>query len=488
MALRRSRIVNLARLGSSTASKQSIVRQVEELFPIWRANRQRMMVIDAWHRAALDENMLPIMPDKATHEFKKIREKSPTPWGFLIVNSMSQVMVVDDIKMADADKSAPAFRIWQRNLMDSRQIPLHNSMLTFGPAYNVVLPATGRLDGEKTASMRGKSALRALGFYRDDFDEYPEFLLEGEEQRNSDGTIEWILVLTDDVAQHRLSCDLNGSNMKYIEDEPHGMDVCPVVRYCNSIDLDGRVVGEIAPFISLFGRIDQDTQDRLVVQRFGAWAVRTIAGMETPATDADKQAARIALGVGDFMVSPDPKTQFGSLPGTPLDGFIRSREADIRDLSAVSQVPAHQFLGLSDNAGAEGLAAADASMYRKRDQRRTMAGESHEGSLRLAGYAAGIPEVARDFESRVHWKNTDTYSFQSLAQALGILATQLGIPPEMLWAQLPDWTQLDTAQAKKLIEELQVAAQLDAEIAQQQAVEIAAAGRAAAGANPAAAQ
>lgn len=463
--LRRSRLlISSRRPDASVTTKRSVVEQVKELFPIWLANRKAMQVIDAWARCELDETMMPVMPDSATDEFKRIRDTAPTPFGRLIVQAASQNLIADDIRMTENDISAPAFELWQRNGLDHKQVAVHESALTYGQAYEVVLPAVGRLDGVKTASIRGTSALKGLGFYRDDWDEYPEFFLEGEQQSDEDGTRRWRLTFYDEDAVHQLTCLWDGSDMAYIDGDAHPMGLTPVVRYTNTMDLDGRVVGEIAPFITLFARIDQDTQDRLVVQRYGAWAVRTVAGMKEPATDEQKRAARIALGVGDLLVSDNVDTKFGSLPPTPMQGHIAAHDADVRDLAAVSQTPSYHLLGLSDNVGAEGLAAAEAAHMRKLDMRKLSFGKSREDSLRLAGYAAGNAEIANDFKARTHWKNTRTDSFQSLAQALGTLAQQLEVPPEMLWSRIPDWTQMDTEEAKKLIEKMRQQAQLDAEI------------------------
>lgn len=450
LRIRRSRIIATQR--DSVRTQNNVLEQVRELWPIFKAHRARMMVIEAWKDCELDDAMLPVMPEGSTDEFRRIRDNAPTPWGRLIVATVTQSMFVDDVKLKDGT-SAPAYELWQRNGMDGRQIPLHDSMATFGMAYNLVLPATGRLDGKATAMMRGKSSKDSLAFYRDDFDEYPEFWLEGIPTWDAEGHLTWRIQFIDEDAIYNLSMeDDDLRTLRSIDYESQPMGLCPIVRFANTIDLSGRVTGEIAPFITLFGRIDQDTQDRLVVQRYGAWAVRTIAGMDKPKTDADRAAARIALGIGDLLVSEDPETKFGSLAGTPLDGYIKSRESDIRDLAAVSQTPSYQLLGLSDNVGAEGLAAAKDATDKKIFQRRVSAGESHEASLRLAGYAAGMSDVSSDYTSRVHWRNDETQSFLTLAQALGQLATTLEVPPEMLWERIPDWTQADTILAKKLFE------------------------------------
>lgn len=445
---RRSRIISIDR--DSIRSQKSVVAQVKEVWDIFLAHHANMMVIDAWKECRLDDSMMPIMPDEATDEFKKIRQNAPTPWGRLIVDTLTQSMFVDDVKLKDGT-SAPAYQLWQQNGQDAWQIALHDSMATYGQAYNLILPAVGRLDKKRTAQIAGQSSLDSLAFYRDTRDDYPEFWIKGVQQVNDDGTSVWRITFVDEEAVHQLSMeDEDVDRIEYIDKELHHMELTPIVRFANRMDLSGRVVGEIAPFITNFARIDQDTQDRLVVQRYGAWAVRTIAGMDKPKTDAEQRAARIALSIGDFMVSEDPETKFGSLPPTPLQGYIQSRESDIRDLAAVSQTPSYQLLGLSDNVGAEGLAAAKDATSKKIFQRRVSAGEGHENSLRLAGFAAGMSDVASDYTSRVHWRNDEAQSFLTLAQGLAQLATALEIPPEMLWERLPDWTQSDTILAKKL--------------------------------------
>lgn len=495
MALRRSRqlrrLISTERPGLSVTTKQSVVEQVRELWPMFMAHRARMMEIDAWTHGDLEDAYLPVMPSDATDEFRKIRRTSPTPWGQLIVQSLSQTMIVDDIKLASG-MSAPAYDLWQRNGLDAKQVPLIEAAVTFGMAYNKVLPAVGRLDNKRTAMIRGKSPLNSLAFYRDDFDEYPEFFIEAYEQANDDLSSVWVVTFTDEDAEHRLSVetlgggDLAPGEVTYIEPLDHPMQICPVVRIPNRIDLLGRTTGEIAPFTGLFGRINQDTQDRLVVQRYGAWAVRTIAGMKKPGSEAEQRAARLALGVGDLLVAEEPTTKFGSLAPTPMDGYIRSRESDIRDLAAVSQTPAHNFLGLTDNVGAEGLAAAEASFIRKRDQRKLYAGQGHENSLRLGGFAAGIEEVATDYTSRVHWVATESQSFEGLVQSLGIMVATMGMPLEMVVERLPDWTQLDTDRLVRLVRAAEAKAQAEADLEadrQAQVAEKTAAAKAVSGGN-----
>ncbi len=157
------------------------------------------------------------------------------------------------------------------------------------------------------------------------------------------------------------------------------------------------------------------------------------------------------LRVEDILVAEDPDTKFGSLPASPLTGFIEAHESDIKALAAVSQTPAHELLGSMANLSAEALAAARASQTAKIGERKITLGESHEQMLRLASWVAGDADGAADFEAQVRWSDTEIRSLSQAADALGKLASQLGVPPEMLWEKIPGFTQTDVETAKSIV-------------------------------------
>jgi len=236
----------------------------------------------------------------------------------------------------------------------------------------------------------------------------------------------------------------------------HGAGVCPVVRYTNRFDLEGRSAGEIEPFIPVLGKIDQTSFDRLVVQRFASWIVRTIAGMSVfdtaEATDSTTDQVKMRLKVEDMLVAEDPDTRFGSLPATPLDGFIRAHESDLTTLAAVSQTPAYELLGQLANLSAEALAAARASLTAKSDERKHTLGEQHEQLIRLGLHLAGDAEGAADFSAQVRWADTTIRSLAQAVDAYGKLTQMLGYPAEALWAKVPGMTQQDIDEAKVIAE------------------------------------
>ena len=52
----------------------------------------------------------------------------------------------------------------------------------------------------------------------------------------------------------------------------------------------------------------------------------------------------------------------------------------------------------------------------------------------------------------VRWRDTEVRPLSQAADALGKLAAQVGVPLEMLWGMIPNWTDSDVERAKNLVE------------------------------------
>lgn len=452
-------------------SDPAAVKLMKSLFPMWLKEREKLDRIDRWARWDHED---PDKPRQATAEYKELVARSQAPWGDLIVSSVAQTLYVEGYRRPDAPDDGAGWDHWQRNGMDSRQVPLHRAALTYGLAYVTVFPGT-TLSGERAPVMRGVSPREMLAVYADPAgDDWPEFAIRVAASRGSTE-----LTLLDSTHRYRLRVkDTKDweSDGPMVVDE-HGSGVCPVVRYANRFDLEGRAAGEIEPFIPVLGRIDQTAFDRLVVQRFSSWVVRTISGMsvaESAAASGTSPArVKMLLKVEDLLTAEDPDTKFGSLPATPLDGFIKAHESDLTVLAATSQTPAFELLGQMANMSAEALAAAKSSQTAKGDERRHTFGESHEQALRLACHQAGDTEGAADFRAQVRWADTSIRSLAQAVDALGKMATMLGFPPELLWAKVPGITNQDVDEAKRKLAEGGAMENLLREISNAQAPSIA---------------
>jgi hypothetical protein len=463
-------------MGPMAMSKAAARGAAYENFPAFLRSRHKAKLLDKWMRGEQysidpieytgdgDESFhgRPFAPSRVevTEEFTDLGTRTPTPWAGLVVRSLAQTCYVDGMRMPGSNENMEAWKTWQANRWDAKQGPLHHTAIGTGAAYGIVLPGKDPLTGDKMARMLARSPKALAPFYDTDDDEWCMFAIEGHKryERNAYSDISmfvgWTVRVYDEDVTHYLSCKGDGhdpDDWEYISYEEHGMPVPPVARLVNRLDLDGRATGEIEPVLPLLRRIDQDVFDRLIVQRFGAWKVRYIAGMAKPGANAS--AAALELSLMDFLASGDPQTKFGTLDATDLKPFGEVTDADLRMLAAITQTPPHHLLGLSSNLQAEALAAAESGLQRKSSDFKMNAGEFHEQMARMTAMVNGNRKEAAAFDMQVRWRDTESRSLTQAADALGKMAVQLKIPVEMLWERLPGWTDQDTERAEKIIEQ-----------------------------------
>lgn len=435
---------------------QSAKRQVHTFFPDFLDQRNEVIPLDQWARGEQPNGLYMPRHYDTNDEYKDLMDRAPTPWLGLGITSVAQTCFADGARRSGSEDMLQVWETWQQNRFDSRQNALYRATMSHGLAYASAMPGVIPLTGEKSAILRGHSALTTAAWYEYVDDEWPMFVIHAEESIDDKGQPGWIVELIDEVATYRFECKGDGENIDdwtYFTTEEHDLGVPPFVRYTNQTDLDGRHTSEIEPFIPLAKRIDQDTFDRLIVQRFGAWKVRFITGLQRPKdwTEQKYQTEIMKLKINDFLVG-GKDVSFGTLSETQLAGFIQARDADLRDLSAVLQVPPYQFLGLSANMQAESLSAARSALMAKAGERKTNWGESHEQLLRLTAKIRGNREEMTAYDMEMRWRDTEVRPLIQAAQALGNLASQVGVPLEMLWGMIPGWTDSDVQRAKDLVQ------------------------------------
>lgn len=431
----------------SASDAQDAVKS--RLWPLLAAERTRVARIDRWMRWDHDN---PHQPRHSTREYKDLASRAQAPWGRRVVTAVTDQLYVEGYRATDVEENSPPWEWWQANGLDARQIAVHESAVGYGLAYNVVLPGKSWL-GDPMPVIRGLDPSQMIAVYEDPaWDDWPVYALRAEAVKVGD-RMGWKLRVYDDTNVHHLVMSSTGDSLKHVRSEQHEIGVCPVVRFANHLDLRGRADGDIDPVIPVLGRIDQTVFDRLVVQRFSSWKVRTIAGMAKPELPEDAAAERLRLKVEDLLVAEDPDTRFGTLDETSLAGFIEAHDADVRALAALSQSPAHELVGTMSNLSAEALAAAEASLTRRVTRVKHPLGEAWEQTLRLAGKAMKDDAAAKDFASEMLWRDMESRSLSQAADALGKIATMLGVPPELLWEDIPGWTQAKVERAKAIVEQ-----------------------------------
>lgn len=405
--------------------------------------------------------------DQGAAEFEDTASKASAPFGKLVVSSLAQTIYLEGarIRGQSAEVQMDAFKVLRRNNW-SRQGQAHTrATVAHGISFVCALPGKDPLTGKDFPRVRAYSAKRVAVYFDDETDEWGEYAIRlGPGLVDDEGNALRQVYYLDSECE--LQFTMHGFDINSGEDFPedvrlsfdgvtneHDLGVCPMVPYYNLVDLEGNPTGEVTPIIPTLRRIDQDTFDRLVVQRFGAWKIRYIAGMAKPTTAAQERAQRLALTAADILIAEDKDTKFGTLDGTDTAGYIAATDHDLRVLAAVSQTPPHHLLGLSSNLQAEALAASEAGLQRKSlDYRLTNAG-SHEKLLRLIARIRENEEEAHADEIEIVWRDDNTLVLEQTARALGTLADSLGIPTELLWHRIPNWTEADSERAKQLVED-----------------------------------
>lgn len=430
--------------------KQAAIDSIGEWFPEWKAERARLDEIDVWYRA---KNPTVQAPHSATRDTKKLLELAASPWLGLIVSTCAQAMYVDGVRGSQqTEPEGPVtgpWRTWLANQMHARQIAVHRAALGYGYSFMSVLP------GDTAAAMRGVSPRKMYAVYADAAeDEWPMLALKFEAQSKD----RYAVRVIDEGTIHFLTCDSMGNGVEWLDERTHPLKVTPIVRYTNLLDLDGRTLGEVQPFIPLAARIDKTNYDRLVTQHFNSWKKLWIAGMAKPDQDQvanglTPEQVKLKLAQDDILIADDPDTKFGAFPASELHGYIQARESDVKELAATSQTPAYALTGDLVNLSADALAAARSTLDQKVMERRTSFGVSHAQALRLAALAEGDAATASDVSLEVTWQDMSIRSLSAAADALGKIASQLGVPPQELWQLIPGVTKTTVDVWKEAAEE-----------------------------------
>jgi hypothetical protein len=338
-----------------------------------------------------------------------------------VVTTVAQQLAVEGVRSAESPSDVKAiWTPWVRNRMPSRQKAIHYAAIGYGYSYATVKP------GDTGAVIRGRSPREVYAVYADaTSDEYPMYYID----RRQAGP-----VIVDEEAEYYMTEGRLGYEVADIR--VHGVGVAPLVRYSNNIDVEARTPGEVEPYIPTAKRINKTTYDRMLTQHFNSWKVRTATGLDEPANEdaADKQA--LLIRQNDILTGGDG-VEFGTLDETPLDGFISAKKDDVQTLASTSQTPSHALTGDLINLSADAISEARAMLDLKARERKMAFGDSHAQVLRLAAHIEGRESDAADFSLTMQWADLEARSMTQAADALGKIATMLGVPVEKLWDRIP---------------------------------------------------
>ena len=443
-----------------------------KLLRLRQPEQRRLKRIGAYMEGKHDP---PYAPRGVNSEYRWIMKKSRRNFLPLVVSVVSQNLHVDGYKPSGATvvetvsagpaDSEPAWEAFEANRMISRQHGVHRSVIEYGAAYVLVLPgelATDEeLQGTSVPVIRPVSPRRMTPFYADDVDdEWPQIAVEVRTVNNAQDPLKQQLLVSlydEDARYNMLSrpgvvipderLDLtiaNAEDPNLGGQSPiayHNLGVCPVIRFMYEIDLDGDrdVQGEVEPIMALQDQINFTTFNCMMAEQYQAFRQRWVTGM-APADPDGRESAPFRPGVDRVWAAEDPGTKFGEFSEAQLDQYLNDREAGIRHMSTITQVPPYHLLGQIANLSAEALAAARDGLDRKITELQSNLTDPWRNVFRLTALASNDKSGWDDTNGQVVWRDTSARAFAATMDGLGKAATMLGVPEEELWRRIPGAT------------------------------------------------
>lgn len=429
----------------------------------------------------------PYTPKGASSEYRWLVRRAKDNFLPLIVSVISQNLHVDGF-VASANVDDPEFK-WERsdewlnfeaNRMISLQHGVHRACATYGAAYVQVLPGSMQVrDASAEADVTDKSVPVVTPFsprdmmclYEDPvIDEWPMFSVQ--ERIVGDvrepGKSRRVVVVMDEVNRYTLvggAGRLGPVRLQWpdpddpiLKGEPaiqaHDMGVCPVVRFAYEINLDqdGGPVGEIERLIYLQDQINFHTFNMMLAAQFSAFRQRYVSGM-TPKDERGRTKRPFDPGVDRLWVAEDKDTKFGEFSQTDLAPYIEAREAAIRHMSTLAQVPPYHMLGALVNLSADALSAARDGLDRKTDEKKATLTDSWRNVFRLMSAAVNDAEGFADMNGMILWRDTSSRSFGATIDGLVKVSQGLGVPAEELWKRIPGASAAELAAWRNIAEQ-----------------------------------
>lgn len=380
------------------------------------------------------------MPDNADAEYRDLFRKASSPWLAFVRDCIAQGLLIDGYTSERVWELG-----WQANGMDGRQGAVNREIVGLGKAFGLALPAAG--DG---VVMRPLSAQRTFAAFATPWDEYPQWVLTRLGKLTASfWDSDWLLV--DAEAAHYFSGDPR--TPQGLRVDRHDLGFTPVVQLSNTLSMAGEPQSSVASAVPIYQRIVDATFTLQMVQRYGAFPQKWMAGGEL-ATDANGQPlVRIS---SDSLLHASGEggetARFGTFEPADLNQVVAALDAHIKHLSAVCQVPPHYLLGAVVNMSAEGIAAAESGYFRNVADRQMAIGEGYELWMRTAAAILEDTEAAQATSSQVHWADVSSRSLGQISDAVLKLST-VGAPLELLFAMVPGWSKTDVLEAAAAVRE-----------------------------------
>lgn len=423
-------------------------------------------VFDTCEKYYKGEHSLPVTPDGRGDEVLKIKQRAVQNWIPLLVNVPAQLCYWDGYRRSvesdatdgteterkDKDQDRrfpPEFKHWQR-FMRAKQQVVYRASLKYGASYVVY----DRLDpaGPRPLVLPTR---KTIAYFNDPVNDIRPAYIVTERVKPTDddkGYQGGLLVAWDHYWRYEMEYRDGGLTITKQDAHDHESG-CPAVRYTCYMDDEGKVMGVVFPSLKAQDRVNQASFLTDTTASFTSFKVRWAAGLE-PEVLVDKDTGEPILDSNGFpVVKPikvsqtalltvdDPQAKFGELGATDLKPFTDNERKAQESLLSLNQMPGQLITGGDmANLSAEAIEAAKNQLKDFTAALKSSWEESHMELMRIIAEAIGEPMGAESYDGECRWRDLSAKSFAQMADGLGKLVAQTGLPQRAAWAMVPGVT------------------------------------------------
>lgn len=384
------------------------------------------------------EHPLPWAPIKLRDAYRAYLRMSRSNWCRLIVKAPSERLRIVGLKFSDSDRGdVDAWkRYWQANRLDQESRLVHDCALSIRRGFVLVWPAPPGSSPDAPPTITPEHPSQVIVDYE-----------PGSRRNRRAG-----LKLFADPVERSLYCTLwtptevanwraalkPGAGLAATHqqwepwEEPEAgllalsenpLGEVPLVEFVADPVLVGEPMSELDGGVTdIQDRINKTILDRLVTSNFSSFRQKWVTGLEIPKDDQGNDVEPFKVAVDRLFTSENPETRFGEFSESDLSGYIRSVEADIQHLAAITRTPPHYLLGQSGAfPSGESLKATETGLVAKVLERRDAFTESWEDAIRLA-LRADEDARADDYALSMVWKDPESRSTAEVVDAATKLA------------------------------------------------------------------
>jgi hypothetical protein len=396
---------------------------------------ERQPQIDRLYAYYRGDHPLPWAPREVIDAYRAYLQMSRSNWCRLVVKAPAERLRVTGIKFSGTDKGdVKAWeRYWQGNQLDLQSRLVHDAALVARRGFVLVWPSDdGKapqitpehpsqviVDYAPGCAMKRRYGLK---LYAD-----PEAKMQYATVWSAQEVANWEAPWHEGMTTTRWVERFDDiENIEALAENPVGE--VPLVEFVADCDMLREPMGELdGGVLDIQDRINKTILDRLVTSNFSSFKQRWVTGMEIPKDKDGNDVEPFKVAVNRLWMSEDPEAKFGEFGATDLDNYIKSVEADIQHLAAITRTPPHYLLGQSGAfPSGESLKATETGLVAKVLERRDSFTESWETVMRLALKVDG-DERADDMAMSMVWKDPESRSLAEIVDA-AVKLDAIGLP------------------------------------------------------------